>query len=78
MRKLIAAIDLGTSKIVCIVGEKTEQGVKIIALNEMPSKGINRGEVINIQSVLDSIKPTITGVENAIGEKINDVFVGIS
>ena len=78
MRKLIAAIDLGTSKIVCIVGERTEQGVKIIALNEMPSKGINRGEVINIQSVLDSIKPTITGVENAIGEKINDVFVGIS
>lgn len=78
MRKLIAAIDLGTSKIVCIVGEQTEAGVKIIALNEAPSKGINRGEVVNIQSVLDSMMPTITSVENAIGERINDVFVGIS
>ncbi len=78
MRKLIAAIDLGTSKIVCIVGEQTEAGVKIVALNEAPSKGINRGEVVNIQSVLDSMMPTITSVENAIGEKINDVFVGIS
>lgn len=78
MRKLIAAIDLGTSKIVCIVGEQTESGVKIIALNEAPSKGINRGEVVNIQSVLDSMMPTIENVENAIGERITDVFVGIA
>ena len=78
MRNLIAAIDLGTSKIVCIVGEKTETGVKIIALNEAPSKGVNRGEVVNIQSVIDSVMPTIQNVENAIGEKINDVFVGIA
>ena len=78
MRKLIAAIDLGTSKVVCIVGEQTEAGVKIIALNEAPAKGVNRGEVVNIQSALDSIIPTIANVENAIGEKINDVFVGIA
>ena len=78
MRNLIAAIDLGTSKIVCIVGEKTETGVKVIALNEAPSKGVNRGEVVNIQSVIDSVMPAIQNVENAIGEKINDVFVGIA
>ena len=78
MRNLIAAIDLGTSKIVCIVGEKTDTGVKVIALNEAPSKGVNRGEVVNIQSVIDSVMPAIQNVENAIGEKINDVFVGIA
>jgi cell division protein FtsA len=78
MRNLIAAIDLGTSKVVCLVGEKTETGVKIIAINEAPTKGISRGEVINIQSVLDAMTPTIRNVENAIGEKINDVFVGIA
>ncbi len=78
MRNLIAAIDLGTSKVVCIVGEKTDTGVKIVALNEAPSKGVNRGEVVNIQSAIDSIMPTIQNVENALGEKINDVFVGIA
>ena len=78
MRNLIAAIDLGTSKVVCLVGEKTDTGVKIIAINEAPTKGISRGEVINIQSVLDAMTPTIRNVENAIGEKINDVFVGIA
>lgn len=78
MRKLVAAIDLGTSKVVCLVGEKTEAGIKIIALNEAPSKGVSRGEVINIQSALDSMLPTIRNVENAIGEHINDVFIGIA
>ncbi len=78
MRNLIAAIDLGTSKVVCIVGERTEAGVKIIALNEAPAKGINRGEVVNIQSALDSMMPAIANVENAIGERINEVFVGIA
>ena len=78
MRKLIAAIDLGTSKVVCMVGEKTEAGVKIIAMNEAPSKGVSRGEVVNIQSALESIMPTIQNVENAIGEKIKDVFIGIA
>lgn len=78
MRKLIAAIDLGTSKVVCIVGEQTEAGVKIIAMNEAPARGISRGEVVNIQSVLDSMLPVIRNVENAIGEKIKEVFVGIA
>lgn len=78
MRNLIAAIDLGTTKVVCLVGEKTDAGIKIIALSEAPSKGVNRGEVVNIQSVLDSMMPTIRNVENAIGERINEVFVGIA
>ena len=78
MRKLIAAIDLGTSKVVCLVGEKTDAGIKIIALSEAPTKGVSRGEVVNIQSALDSMLPVIQNVENAIGEKINDVFIGIA
>ena len=78
MRKLVAAIDLGTSKVVCLVGEKTDAGIKIIAMSEAPSKGMARGEVVNIQSALDSMIPTIRNVENAIGEKINDVFIGIA
>lgn len=78
MRNLIAAIDLGTTKVVCLVGEKTANGIKIIAFSQAPSKGVMRGEVVNIQHVLDSMTPTIKEVENTIGEKINEVFVGIA
>lgn len=78
MRHLIAAIDLGTTKVVCAVGEKTPAGIKIIAHSQAPSKGVMRGEVINIQHVLDSMLPVVSEVENAIGHKINEVFVGIA
>ncbi|MEF9931100.1 MAG: cell division protein FtsA [Bacteroidales bacterium] len=78
MRNLIAAIDLGTTKVVCLVGEKTTGGIKIIAFSQAPSKGVMRGEVVNIQHVLDSMTPTIKEVESTIGEKINEVFVGIA
>lgn len=78
MRNLIAAIDLGTTKVVSLVGEKTASGIKIIAMSQAPSKGVMRGEVVNIQHVLDSMLPTLREVENNIGEKINEVFVGIA
>ena len=78
MRHLIAAIDLGTTNVVCAVGEKTPAGIKVIAHSQAPSKGVLRGEVINIQHVLDSMLPVIKEVENAIGHKINEVFVGFS
>lgn len=78
MRNLIAAIDLGTTKVVCLVGEKTPNGIKIIGHSQAPSKGVQRGEVINIQHVLDSMMPVVKEVESAIGHKINEVFVGIA
>lgn len=78
MRNLIAAIDLGTTKVACLVGEKTLYGIKIIAYGQAPSKGVLRGEVVNIQHVLDSMRPVVMEVEAAIGEKLNEVFVGIA
>lgn len=78
MRNLIAALDLGTTKVVALVGEKTASGIKIIAYSQAPSKGVMRGEVVNIQHVLDSMTPVIREVENTIGEKINEIFVGIA
>lgn len=78
MNNLIAAIDLGTTKVVTLVGERTPDGVNILAYSQQPSKGIMRGEVVNIQHVLDSMLPTIKEVEEKVGGKINEVFVGIA
>ena len=75
---LIAAIDLGTTKVVTLVGERTLTGVNILAYSQQPSKGIMRGEVVNIQHVLDSMVPTLNEVEQKIEGKINEVFVGIA
>lgn len=78
MRNLVAAVDLGTTKVVSLIGEKTPNGINILAMSQTPSKGVSRGEVINIQQVLNSLLPTIQEVEQASGEKINEVYVGIA
>lgn len=78
MNKYIAAIDLGTTKIITIAGEKTSSGVKIIGYSEAPSTGIMRGEVVNIQKVINTVLPTIEDVEEQIDNKITSVFVGIA
>jgi len=74
----IVAIDLGTTKVVAIVGEKTPHGCNVIAYSESPSQGVMRGEVVNIQNVLDSITPCIEDIQGKIGEKISKVYVGIA
>lgn len=76
--KLIAAIDLGTTKVVCLVGKMTDAGLRIIGYSQRPSKGINRGEVMNIQQTLQSLVPVINDVEGQLNVKLNDVYVGIA
>lgn len=78
MKKLVAAIDLGTTKVVSIVGERTESGYRIVALKEAPSKGVMRGEVVNIQNVLESLKPTLEEIRTEENIEIDEVYVGIA
>ncbi len=78
MSNYVAAIDLGTTKVVTLVGERTDSGYRIVAFREAPSKGVLRGEVVNIQSVLDSLQPTIEDIKREESIEINEVYVGIA
>ena len=78
MDRYITAIDLGSTKVVTAVGENTSKGVKIISYKEAPSKGIIKGEIINIQNVLDSLKPTIEETAKIIGMTPNKILAGIA
>ncbi|MCL2501877.1 MAG: cell division protein FtsA [Bacteroidales bacterium] len=74
----ITAIDLGTTKVVGLVGERTPYGCKVIAYSERPSQGVMRGEVVNIQNVLNAITPCIEELRQKTEEKISQVYVGIA
>ncbi|MDP3451402.1 MAG: cell division protein FtsA [Bacteroidales bacterium] len=78
MDSYIAAIDLGTTKIVTLVGEKTESGFRIVAYRETPSKGVMRGEVVNIQYVLESLLPSLEDIKKKESIEIKEVYVGIA
>ena len=77
--KYIAAVDIGTTKIVAIIGKKTDDGrVEILAMSKTPSNGVKRGVVLNIDDTVKSIKTVIDSVEKSTNIKVNNIFVGIA
>jgi cell division protein FtsA len=77
--KLVAAIDIGTTKVVAITGKKKENGkIEILGISKTPSTGIKRGVVQNIDETVNAIRKTVEEVQTASGAMITDVFVGIA
>lgn len=77
--EFVAAIDLGTTKIVTIVGKKTPNGkLQILAHSKAPSTGVKRGVVLNIEETVSSIQRTVEEVQLKSGIIFSDVFVGIA
>src|SRR6056297_1764992 len=77
--KLVAAIDIGTTKVVAVTGKMKENGrIEILGISKTPSTGIKRGVVQNIDETVSAIRKTVEEVETASGARISDVFVGIA
>jgi cell division protein FtsA len=75
----VAAIDIGTTKIVAIVGTKNENGkIEILGLSKAPSKGVKRGVVLNIEETVGAIETTVQDVQKRSGISFSEVFVGIA
>ena len=78
-KNLIVGLDIGTSKVVAIVGEVTGNGeIDIIGLGSHPSRGMKKGVVVNIESTVQSIQRAIEEAELMAGCQINSVFAGIA
>jgi cell division protein FtsA len=76
---LIAAIDIGTTKIVAVVGNKNNNGqLNIIGVEEVPSTGVKRGVVLNIEETVNAIKNVVFNLESKCNVKLTDVYVGIA
>ncbi|MEK6759853.1 MAG: cell division protein FtsA [Deltaproteobacteria bacterium] len=75
---IIVGLDIGTTKICTIVGEKTKDGVEIIGIGSHPSKGLRKGVVVNIESTVESIKQAVVEAELMAGCEINRVYCGIA
>ena len=78
-KNLIVGLDIGTSKVVAIVGEVAATGqVEIIGLGSHPSRGLKKGVVVNIESTVQSIQRAVEEAELMAGCQINAVFAGIA
>ena len=78
-RKLIVGLDIGTSKVVTVVGELAAQNtVEIIGIGSHPSRGLKRGVVVNIESTVQSIQRSVEEAELMAGCEIHTVYAGIA
>jgi len=77
--QLVAAIDIGTTKIVALVGRVNENNrLEVLGMSKTVSKGVKRGVVLNIEETVNAIETTVAEAQKISGIKFEDVFVGIA
>ncbi|GIZ08940.1 cell division protein FtsA [Flavobacterium sp. UMI-01] len=76
---IAVGLDIGTTKIVAMIGKKNEYGkLEILGVGKSKSLGVARGVVNNITQTIQSIQQAVQDAENSSGYKIKDVVVGIA
>ncbi|SFF60990.1 cell division protein FtsA [Fontimonas thermophila] len=78
-RKLLVGLDIGTSKCAAVVGQVLPDGqIEIVGRGEHVSKGMNRGDVVNIEQTALAIKRAVENAEHMANCRIQSVYVGVS
>ncbi|HEX2790236.1 MAG TPA: cell division protein FtsA, partial [Steroidobacteraceae bacterium] len=78
-KDVIVGLDIGTSKVVALVGEITADGsIEVIGLGSQPSRGLKKGVVVNIESTVQSIQRAVEEAELMADCEINAVYAGIA
>lgn len=76
---MIVGLDIGTSKVVAIVGCINDQGeLDIVGMGSHESKGLKKGTVVNIESTVESIQKAVEQAELLAGCQIHSVYAGIA
>ena len=77
--KIAVGLDIGTTKIVAMMGVKNEYNkLDIVGIGKSKSRGVHRGVVNNITQTIQSIHSAVNEAEALSGKKINNVVVGIA
>ncbi len=78
-KNFIVGLDIGTSKVVAIVGELNDSNeIEVVGIGTHPSRGLKKGVVVNIESTVHSIQKAIEEAELMAGCDIHSVYAGIA
>lgn len=78
-KRMIVGLDIGTSKVVAVVGEVDADGImEIVGIGSHPSRGLKKGVVVNIESTVNAIQRAVEEAELMAGCQIHSVYVGIA
>lgn len=78
-KEIIVGIDIGTTKISCLIASKDEFGkTEVLGIGKSPSHGVIRGEVANIDKTVSAIVSAVDQAQRQSGVEVKDVYVGIA
>lgn len=78
-QKFVAGLDIGTTKICCIIGQIDEDNqTTILGVGSHPSQGLKKGMVVDIEATVDSIQKSVHKAEQMADVEVREVFVGIA
>ena len=78
-RNLLVGLDIGTSKVVAIVGEpRGDAGLEVVGIGSQVSRGLKKGVVVNIESTVQSIQRAVEEAELMAGCEIHSVITGVA
>jgi cell division protein FtsA len=76
---IVVGLDIGTTKIACIIAERSEHNeLKIVGVGVSPSDGLRKGVVVNIDKTVKSIQKAVEEAELMAGIDVDAVWVGIA
>ena len=75
---VIAALDIGTNKVVCFVARVDGQGLRVVGIGHQPALGMRSGNIIDMEAATRAISSAVSTAEEMCGEQVRDVIVGVS
>ncbi|MCC6350629.1 MAG: cell division protein FtsA [Candidatus Eisenbacteria bacterium] len=77
--RTFVGLDIGTTKINCIVAEQASSGeVRIVGVGNAPSEGLRRGVVVELEKTITSIGRAVEEAERMAGTEVKGVYAGIA
>ncbi len=78
--RIIAGIDVGSSKITTVIGsaEEEEKRIKIIGAANIPSRGIRKGQIVNIEEAAEAVIESVEAAERMAGYSLTRAVVSVS
>jgi len=75
---VVAGIDVGTSKIVTIIGSPSQDGdINVIGVATVPSRGLRKSQVVDIEEAISAISESLEGAERMAGYAVSSAYVSV-
>ncbi|MDD5487082.1 MAG: cell division protein FtsA, partial [Dehalococcoidales bacterium] len=74
----IGAIDIGTTKVCSLIAETDGAGFRVLGIGVAPSRGISKGQVVNIAEARESVRDSVRAAEKTAGFRMSSAVVSMS